>query len=116
MRVFYHGCIREAGHFLWKSDDWQEYNPPADFPVPEGALDSYFLPPKLPQTEGRAVVWASAKWTILAFWDRSVDTRGGCNSAFIIEGRHDFDSAVAAAKSAFPKVWARFKFAVVEDI
>lgn len=112
MRVFYHGCIGGPGHYLWKNDREKEFYPPADFPVKEDYLDGGFLPHKTPQIEGWAVLWRSARWTILAFWDRSVDNRGGCNSAFVIEGDHGFDEAVRLATEAFPKVWARFPFKV----
>ncbi len=55
-----------------------------------------------------------AYWTALAFWDRSVDKRGGCNSVFILEGSYNFEQALTLARQIFPKIFERFEFEIKE--
>jgi hypothetical protein len=115
--IYYFGCWREPGHFLRSREGVRhEHNLPADFPCPLNMLDGGFLPPKLPDVQGRATCVHLNRWTILSFWDRSVDKRPGCNSAFIIRGYHTFSEAVRLAKERFPEVWGRFTFTVYEDV
>lgn len=64
--------------------------------------------------EGRAVIHHKDGWTAMGFWDRSVDTRGGCNSVFFAEGTHDFAGMVAIANEKFPTIMRRFKFEITE--
>ena len=66
------------------------------------------------ETEGRAFITHSGGWTALAFWDRSVDRRGACNSAFFVQGTLTFAQIVRVARHRWPKLWARFAFPVVE--
>ncbi len=111
---FYFGCWHGAGHYLHSPGGrkcW-EAAVPADFPCRITALDTGFLPPGQGQKEGRASLWHGNGWTILAFWDRSVDTRSGCNSAFIFRGTHDFNAMLALAEMDYPEVCKRFKFAI----
>lgn len=49
---------------------------------------------------------------MLAFWDRSGDPRGNSHSTYLLRGTLDFDAAVALARAAFPRVWARYPFVV----
>lgn len=116
--IFYFGCWREPGHFLRnvQGGTLHDQTLPADFPCNFRMLDGGFLPPKLPQTEGRATVVHLNHWTIVTFWDRSVDRRPGCNSSFVIRGLHTFNEAVEQAQAAFPQIWERFTFKVYEDI
>jgi hypothetical protein len=89
------------------------------------ALDGTFTPPwpcvrcnesrgcsHDPQPEGVAQLTHHEGWTVVAFWDRSGDVRGGSNSAFLVRGTLGFDEVVRAARAAFPEVWARFAFKV----
>lgn len=115
--IFYFGCLRESGHYLWLpsgSRTVADYDQrlPVTFPCRLSTLDSGFLPPRAPQDEGVARIWQTDGWTILAFWDRSVDSRPGSNSAFVLEGDLSFEEATAAARGAYPEVWARLKFEV----
>lgn len=65
-----------------------------------------------PEVQGAAALHHRGGWTALAFWDRSVDTRGGCNSVFFAEGTYGPEAMVEIARAAFPRIWARFTFAV----
>lgn len=50
----------------------------------------------------------------IAFWDYSVDKRGGCNSVFFIDSLTITpEEMLAEAKKQFPKVFARFPQEVV---
>ena len=117
--MYYFGCWRGVGHYLHAStgerlslvDAWRL---PRDFPCRPAALDSSFLPPRLPQVEGRATLVHLNGWTVLSFWDRSGDARPGSHSTFIVRGTHPFDVFCAMAQRTFPQVWARMPFLVVE--
>lgn len=65
------------------------------------------------QPQGKALVHHRDGWTALAFWDRTCDSRGNSNSVFILEGTHDFDAALARARSIFPEIFARITFEIV---
>jgi len=67
------------------------------------------------QVQGHARLTHHNGWTILAFWDRTGDSRGNSNSAFLEQGEHSFDEMVAKAKATFPKIWERFTFEVTHD-
>lgn len=106
--VHYFGCIGVVGHHLHGPNRQSLRGIPG--------LDGGY-PPINTHEQGKATLARrglhGASVTILAFWDRSVDGRGGSHSTFIIEGHHNFDNAVKYAKKAFPEVWARYTFPVV---
>lgn len=112
--IFYFGCRREAGHYLFHPSGGTAYGyrVPDDFPCTE-TPDAVFLPKKQPQTEGIASLCHLNGWTIISFWDRSVDIRSGSNSTFLARGIIDFEAIRNKAREAFPDVWKRFKFDVV---
>lgn len=64
------------------------------------------------QKQGSAKLTHEHDWTAVDFWDRSVDTRYGSHSAFVIAGTHSFDDMMKLAKIAFPWVFARLNFEV----
>ena len=113
---YYFGCDGKPGHYLFhegRHEVWNESKLPKDFPVRTMSLDGGLLPPNLPQDQGKATLVRLGGWTILTFWDRSVDTRGGCNSSFVIPAELDFEQAKEVAQERFPWVWERFKFEVI---
>lgn len=59
------------------------------------------------QPLGVARLHHRAGWTMLSFWDRSMDTRYGSNGNFILEGTHDFTAACSTARSIWPELWER---------
>ena len=73
-------------------------------------LDSHLIPPMIPEIEG--VVFRSVinGCTVLSFWDRSGDSRGKSNSAFVLADSLESAEAVRLARIAFPEVFARFTF------
>lgn len=118
--AFYFGCIGQTGHYLWNTcgNTARSERLPKDFPqrsLTYGPVADGVFAPNLPdQKEGIASVWHGNGWTILAFWDRSVDGRYGCSSTFYLRGDYDFDAALQQAQQWFPFVWERFKFKVTE--
>lgn len=113
----YFGCEnRESGHYLWMpgmhSVPYHVQRDQLPGPLQPHGLDGTYAPLG-PEVEGQALLHHVHGRTVLAFWDRSVDHRGGSNSAFILSGRLTFEEAVAQARAAFPEVWARFPFEVV---
>lgn len=79
---------------------------------PRGERDQYA---RRDENEGRAFRTSHGGWTAVAFWDRSQgDPRGACNTAFLARGDLTFSQVIRAAKHAWPEVWARFTFPVVE--
>lgn len=112
--AYYFGCWAKnnLGHFLYAPDGrgWytREEELPRDFPVKPHVLDGALLGlDGLPQREGEATFGHLNGWTLLSFWDRSADRRGASSSSFVLRGEHTFEVAVAAARAAFPSVWAR---------
>lgn len=132
-RSYYFGCYgRQMGHMTWLPRmRGVGYNATEDvIPWKVGELDGKLCPPtdehagkragygraekylEARQPQGRALLHHRDGWTALAFWDRSCDSRGNSNSAFILEGEHDFDAALARARTLFPEIFERITFDV----
>ncbi len=124
--VLYFGCIGQAGHYLWRRegvDRPRMMSRDEDAMVRRlGGLDGALCwnsksgrySHERDETEGLAFVTHREGWTALAFWDRSVDHRSACNSAFVAEGTLTFAQIIRHARLRWPEVWARFSFDVVE--
>jgi len=125
MKVFYFGCCRgESGHF-WHLHPDRSWETRLEL-EPLGCIDGVYAPrvgpdrrarPDLMETrpeapQGQAALVHVKGWTVLAYWDRSQDTRGASNSAFAVEGEHSFEDLLAAAKEQWPWVFERQKFTV----
>lgn len=129
---YYFGCIERAGHYLWRKRDrgpepahdvenriQLSLGAPLDaagvgglcWNSPKSKYREYSY--DRDETEGRALLTHRNGWTVVAFWDRSVDRRGACNSAFIVKGEMTFEQATRVARHRWPEVWARFTFDVV---
>jgi hypothetical protein len=127
--MIYFGCWDQTGHYLRRPDGQLSSKNVYDLMRREGiypAIDGGFCPGSQTNPDGtvrrpergpyQEEGWARLShfqgWSILAFWDRSVDSRFGANSAFIEKDYWDFDAMVVRAKAAYPKVWTRFTFEV----
>jgi len=130
--VMYHGCWAGVGHHLHTVDGYYPKHPafrawdmransPSHF-ISNGL--SWTCKRKLPgvalEAEGVARVTHvtctfGKTWTVLGFWDRSVDKRYNSWSMFIATGTHDFDTMVQLAKRDFPHIWERYTFEVVRE-
>ena len=120
MRVYYFGCWDEQkGHFFHHPDGRRDYEREGKHKLmPWAAVDGCLCPgyrgpyENGPQVEGEAALHHKEAWTALAFWDRSMDSRGGCNSVFFAEGTYNTAEMIKIAKEKFPSIWARFSFEV----
>lgn len=121
--MFYFGCQRESGHYLWRSDG-SEASVYTDTPWGRD-IDSELVPgpqrryiarrcvdPEH-QKEGAAKLTHQHGWTAVDFWDRSVDERYGSHSVFVKAGTHSFDDMMEWAYAAFPWVFRRLDFGVI---
>ena len=110
--MYYFGAWGSPGHSLFDKTGASAWQEKSKFPVSlYRKLDGGYAPADTDK-EGIANLTFVGGYTILAFWDRSFDKRGGSNSAFLQEGMHTFDEMVTQAKKDFSVVWARFPFQV----
>lgn len=124
MRTLYHGRWETPGHLLYKMDgntEWEPLTPElrslealaGDPAKIKGYYDGIYGKKTVPywasedQEQGRARMHFISGWTVMAFWDRSGDSRGGSSSAFLAEGEFTFDEMCVLARLHFPAVWAR---------
>ncbi|RUP36917.1 MAG: hypothetical protein EKK60_13835 [Gordonia sp. (in: high G+C Gram-positive bacteria)] len=112
-RVFFFGCAHGGGgHRLHGSASesclpWKltEIDGRAQ---PNSAIYAHtWQVPEEKQPLGVARLHHRAGWTMLSFWDRSMDKRFGSNGNFIIEGTHTFAEACRLASEAWPESWLR---------
>ena len=66
---------------------------------------------RAPETQGCAFIHYVSGWTIVAWWDRSEDKRGGCNANFLAEGRFGFATMIDLARKVFPREMRRMEAA-----
>lgn len=124
--VYYFGCWRESGHYLWKPGRSHAWDDERNGVLPWKFIDGCLPPARRGRPDsrgyrsvereapqGHAALHYKEGWTAFAFWDRSVDTRGGCNSAFFVRGIHSWEDALRIAKAKFPSVWKQIKFDVI---
>lgn len=64
------------------------------------------------QEEGRGRLYHREGWTLLAFPDRTCDSRMNSFSAFIVDQTLTSDEMVTLASEEFDSIWSRFKFSV----
>lgn len=111
-----------AGHHLWASSPMR-WVPPTALPLALQRLDAVWTAPsprspdqvrdrwreRGPETEGMAYLHHVEGWTVVAWWDRSEDHRGGSNAAFLARGTHTLDAMLALARRAFPREMRRME-------
>jgi len=108
--AYYFGCGTDVGHFWWHSFGGgpKIWNRPAGCPwsyeVDGGAQ------PDRGRPEGLCALHRKDGWTLIGWWDCTVDRRPGSCSAFTLKGDHDFAEMVAALRELFPWVVARMRF------
>jgi hypothetical protein len=113
--MFYCGCHRDSGHYLWNEDgdssSWFWKNQPWGYDV-DGKLQPFprggFIVPN-----GHARLTHAHGWTALSWWDNSIDTRPGSHSTFVALGTHAAETMLAMARARFPWVFERLKYEIV---
>ena len=126
--MFYFGPWDRAGHFLCDETGRTVLHRPearGTFPWADWEIDGKLQPHRSgcdrrsycgcgSSPEGQALIYHKDGWTALSFWDRSVDTRGACNSTYFAEGTYTFEQMVGMAKTRFAERWNCMKFEVIE--
>lgn len=115
--VYYFGCIRQSGHYLFESHGGKAVSSRKsmyDFWMYR--LDGVLAPQDLREKQGPTARHEMHSHTVLSFWDRSVDKRGACNSILFVPGIMSFTEALEKAREAFPEVFARLSFEITEHI
>lgn len=117
--LIYLGCNAQAGHYFYVPGMRSLHSVA---PVAREAnyhelakLDGGFAPQ---DTELEGSAWfhnervGDIRYMVISFWDRSVDSRGGSCSTFLMLGDKCFDDALAECRAQFPEVFRRFKFEI----
>lgn len=112
--MLFFGAVKQAGHYLWRSGGFSASRAfEKALPFHFHFLDAGMLPEGVPQVEGAAGYCMINGWTVVSFWDRSVDSRMGSNSAFIYPDERSFEEMIAISNVQLPWFWSRVKFEVV---
>jgi hypothetical protein len=111
-KALYFGCWDRPGHFLFDTSGLTVYERPRDLPWGDGLMDAGLLRNrKVQDTPTGKVYWTvggeEALWYAFFWWDRSVDSRGACNSGFYVRG-----FGYPEAQAAFDYACARFPHVV----
>lgn len=117
VETYYFGCLGEAGHY-WHVRGGRAIGYRFDDRFPESFyIDGKFCPHPRPEVEGECALHHVEGWTVLAWWDRSVDRRSGSNSAIVTKGTYDFTTMLEIGKAQFPSVMSRQRqpLTLVED-
>lgn len=113
---FYFGQVDSHQHWLFDSN----LQPVARWPahnitdIPDaiiGNIDGGFCPAEN-TPPGVANVQVVDDYTVLAFWDDSLDRRFGANSTFVFSGALSFEEALARAQTIFPTIFTRYLFPI----
>lgn len=109
---YFFGCENHTtGHF-WKSPGFGHIRDGLAIGAPWKHIDGRYTPSDC-APEGEANLIHDHDWTILAFCDRSVDSRAGSNANFVAPGTHSFEEMCELAKRYFPHIWGRFNYPIV---
>ena len=124
MKALYFGPYSHPGHFMFLPGG-ERASAKQEADCPWKAIDGVLQPhcrirflrwsTEGPEVEGEGLVHYREGWTALSFWDRTIDTRGACNSTFFFDVPGlDFEGIVKLAAGTFPDRWERMRFIVKE--
>lgn len=111
--LFYFGCGRDKGHFLWETEGQYIHvfhDAAKRLGVTESVLkfiDGTYIPSSYPQIQGHYQLSIIGPCKIVAWHDYSVDSRSGSNSALIGTGFDSPESMIDAAILKFPSFMNR---------
>lgn len=127
VEAYYFGCWHDTGHYLHNKHGRSDRSDgPIVAALPTALcigssvrMDGWWAPGVIdlagrakntkPEVECDAALHHFHSWTVLAWWDRSIDKRSGSNSALLVAGRHDFTAMVEIGKAQFPRIMKRQK-------
>lgn len=123
---YYFGCIGQSGHYMFGAHgDWKEKDQAyCEMPWGDGrgaGVDGTLLnnAREPDQVTGRVVSTVGKRgerwWWVFAWWDRSVDSRPGSNSALFVSGfgPNNREAAFKFACEKWPQVVSRQKLPLV---
>lgn len=117
-KTLYFGCWNGPGHFFRSANGKNlGHYEEVVAELPFDGVDNKLTPQANElgrEVEGAAKLTVKDGWTALAFADRSVDTRGACNAAFIFHAELNFEQALEAARALFPPFFERIDYDVVD--
>lgn len=117
MSIFYFGCLDDIGHDLkaYPLGTRPDQTPWRNV-TPWGAeMDGTFAPPgEHKDKQGAAALIHKDGWSMLSWWDRTVDSRRASNSAIIAKGAHTFEEMLELLRRSFPSVSHRQTIAIYE--
>lgn len=109
VEIYYFGCWDQGGHSLF--DPHGRSSSRHDQCHPFRYCDGALQPRQQIACVGSGIPLSSIThkdgWTAWGFWDRTFDTRGGSNSAFIAHGIFTEEQMRSLAREHFPTIWAR---------
>jgi len=120
VEAYYFGCWTESGHY-WRhptNPHIKESNIERIVGDKLRIIDGVFCPGHVdgdpyrrscPEVEGEALLTHIDGWTILGWWDRSVDHRSACNSNIIARGTWNFATMLVIGETQMPHVMKRQK-------
>jgi hypothetical protein len=119
VEAYYYGCQNDTGHYWFAKDgEWMgRKSIIAKLPESIGPykVDGGFCPgaPKAHWgPSGHAAFHRVDGWSVLSFWDNSIEKRPGGCSTFVAKGTFHYATMREIAESQFPSVWKRFKFEI----
>jgi len=110
MRIYYFGCSNVPGHYLIDHNGTRMNYSENDLPWDD--IDGSLCPG---DTREEGIVKLSFKdgWTAAAFWDYSIDSRGGSNSVLFAEDLLELSEIMTEFKEHFPEIYKRFNFKLI---
>ena len=120
VETYFFGCWKEGGHY-WchpTNPHMRESEIEKRVPARLRIIDGVFCPGHVdgdayrrsrPEVEGEALLTHVDGWTVLGWWDRSVDRRGACNSNIVVRGTRSFAEMLFIGEMQMPHVMKRQK-------
>lgn len=111
-QLYYFGCLGNKGHFLWDRERSANVEGvlktmPGINPNVLRRIDGTFAPGNPYEPTGLYMESIVPPVRIVAWWDRSVDSRPGSNSALIGYGYDAAEEMLTDAEVLFPSVMGR---------
>lgn len=103
----YFGCLGQTGHYFHSNipGSYRSLDIPEGFPW--GLEVDGGLQPHPGYTQGHTALHRKDGWTLIAWWDMTVDRRPASCSAIALEGDRCFEEMVELLRQHYPQVAER---------
>lgn len=109
--VYYFGCIRVHGHYLYHPDGRMlTYKDNKIHPWGDAIDGGIFQGSKKAWEEGLVHYQSKDGWSGISFADYSIDNRKASHSTFVVEGNFNAEELLNMAKEQWPQIFARPRF------